>query len=150
MWLVFIVLNVLILYRFSKYNEKVIAIIMWILLALMMAVNINTPYDITAYVRKIANITEENPLMGALLIFINNSFVALMIRILGPIYAGLMIFNTAQAARHLCQCYPLKILFMPHTILELYSYSLAMKGKLREALMYLAVAAVLEVLAVKL
>ncbi len=150
MWIVFLALSVLIIYRFSKFETSIVAFVMWLLLALLISVNARPTYDLTGYVKKISMITQENPLVGALIIFLNNAFVALMIRLLGPLYAGLVIFNTAQAIRELCHCYPLKLLFMPHTILELYSYSLALKRELKKALKLLAIAAIIEALTVKL
>ena len=150
MWLVFVILSILIVYRFSKFEASVIAFVLWLLLALLMFVDARPPYEFTGYVKRVAEITRENPIVGALVIFANNAFVALMIRLLGPIYAGLVIFNTAQAARELCHCYPLRLLIMPHTLLELYSYALAMKGRLKKALKILMIAAAIEAFAVKL
>lgn len=111
------------------------------------------PGEIEKYVINIASYVRSAPLYLAVLrIFLHNSVVLLLCALLGRAYLGFVLSLTSLLARELARGYPFQVVLGAHTLLEIYSYSLATTRRKRDlvkAVLYLMVAATVEAIAIR-
>jgi len=111
------------------------------------------PEGIEKYVVNVANYVKSAPLYLAVLrIFLHNSVVLAFCALLGRAYLGFVLSFTSLLARELSRGYPFQVVFGAHTLLEIYSYSLATSRRKRDlvkAVLYLMIAATVEAIAIR-
>ena len=125
----------------------------WMLVAALSTINCGVPAWLKSYVLNVANYVKSTDFFhGALRIFVHNLVVLLLCYILGKGYYGFVAANTALVSASLSRGYPFGVVFGGHTLLELYSYSLATTRRKRDlvkAVAYLALAAAFEETAIR-
>ena len=135
-------------------SPKRLTLISWITLALVMLIPCKGTFaPVVSSIESIARLVEHEPIFLAMLrIFFHNMIVLALCALLGKVYLGFTVALTGIVAREIAKGYPVNVLLGAHTLLELYSYSLATvrrKRELIEAVAYLAVAAAFEVIAIR-
>ena len=148
---------VAIIYYFIPKNlstPKKLTIISWLTLALVMLVPCRDAFAfVTNYIKDIAIAVEKlPPYLSVLKISAHNLLVLVLCALIGKVYLGFTIALTAIVTREIAEAYPINVLLGAHTILELYAYSLATsrrKRELVESIIYLFLAAVFEVIAIR-
>jgi len=135
-------------------TPRKLTLISWTTLALVMIIPCKGAFDpIVRSIESIAILVEREPaLLAVLRIFSHNIIILALCALLGKAYLGFTVALTGIVAREIAKDYPLNVLLGAHTLLELYSYSLATtrrKRELIEAVAYLAVAALFEVIAIR-
>jgi len=128
-------------------------IIGWLTVALVALVDCRLPDSVSGYVVNVAQYVVEAPLpLAVLRIFLHNLVVLVFCAVLGRAYLGFVLASTALVSRQLAGGYPLEVVLGAHTLLEIYAYSLATTRRKRDlvnSVVYLMVAAMIEVIAIR-
>ena len=135
-------------------SPKKLTLISWTTLALVMTIPCKGAFvPVVRSIESIAKLVESEPIFLAMFrIFLHNMIILALCALLGKVYLGFTVALTGIVARELAKGYPVNVLLGAHTLLELYSYSLATtrrKRELVEAVAYLAVAAAFEVITIR-
>ncbi len=122
--------------------------IQWVTIAVLVLLSGCSTYLSNLVEQRIRHLLAQDDVLSIMTsIYFNNLLVMLLTSLLKEMYLGYVIATTALVAGNLSRGYPWNVVLGAHTLLELYSYSLALKGSKKALLLgsiYLLIAAGIE------